>query len=402
MNPADVAPAAPRHFLLRCALAYAATIGVNGIVLPYFPVWLQGLSFSPFEIGVVLAVQMLLRVLSAPLAGMLADRMAERSLMLMASAGLSLATALMLLGTERFWPVLIVFGIQAAVFAPYPPIVEAMAVTGVRRWGFSYGAMRVWGSVGFVVATLSAGSLIGRSGASVVPLVLTAVFAVAVIAAITAPCLGRMRAMGRHRRAAADTTTLRRVDLHVLMLGASLAQASHGMYYAFSSLHWRETGFSSAQVGFLWTAGVVAEISVFFLAGRISRRFAPGMLLRIGCCAAMLRWALFPIPLGFGLYICLQFLHAFTFALVHLGLQQRLVELVREDQESAAQGAYVFYNGVTLGAATILSGMLYRQFGVSGYYAMSVLALLGLATITLAGRLQPQRDASGGWTSEPS
>jgi PPP family 3-phenylpropionic acid transporter len=94
--------------------------------------------------------------------------------------------------------------------------------------------------------------------------------------------------------------------------------------------------------------------------------------------------------------MALQGLHAFSFAFVHLGLQQRLVESVQEHQESTVQGAYVFYNGVFLAISTILSGFLYRQFGVTSYLAMSLLALIGLATIAFAARIQPQRSGSGG------
>ncbi len=118
--------------------------------------------------------------------------------------------------------------------------------------------------------------------------------------------------------------------------------------------------------------------------------------MRIGCAVAVLRWTLFPMPLDFWGYLALQATHAFTFAFVHIGIQHRLVEAVREDQEASMQGAYVFYNGVFLALSTVLSGVLYRQFGLTSYVAMSVLALVGLSIIALAAKLQPQRVASGG------
>ncbi len=384
----------PRQFQSRCALAYGAAVGVNGIVLPYFPVWLNSLSFSPFEIGIVLAAQMILRVIAAPLAGILADHMPERSFILVWSGGLSLATAVALFWTSGFWAVLIVFALQSAAFAPYTPIVEAITVTGVRRWGLQYGRMRVWGSVGFVAATLTVGALVTDHGSIVVPGAISLAFVLAVIAGVFAPRLGRMRITSAIRPV--SPSALRRVDLHLLMLGASLVQASHGMYYAFSTLHWREAGLSAQSIGFLWAAGVVGEITVFFMAGWILRRIGPSAMIRFGCTVAIARWALFPLGLSFATYLVLQLTHAFTFAFVHVGLQSKMVELVREDQETAAQGAYVFYNGVLLGAATILAGVVYRHYGGVGFLIMSLIAAIGLAIIILAGRFQPQRPASGG------
>jgi PPP family 3-phenylpropionic acid transporter len=392
--PANQVPPPPRLFPLRCALAYGAAVAVNGVILPYFPVWLQGLSFSSFEIGVVLGAQMMLRVLAAPFAGILADRMADRSTMLAWSAALSLVTGLALFGTHSFWPVLIVFAVQAAVFAPYPPIVEAIAVTGVRRWGFQYGGMRVWGSIGFVAATLALGEVIGTWGGGAVPPALVLAFLLTLAVAFAAPRLESVPLISKRDRD--DRSHRIRLDLHVLMLGASLVQASHGMYYAFSTLYWQQAGLSSGTIGVLWSAGVVAEILVFFLSGRIADRFSAWSLMRWGCAAAVLRWVLFPLPLGFWGTLVVQFSHAFTFALVHLGLQHRLVASVREEQESSVQGAYVFYGGAMLGLSTLLSGMLYKQFGGAGFLGMSIIALGGLGAIGLAHRLQPQSAGSGG------
>ncbi|HEX2146506.1 MAG TPA: MFS transporter, partial [Pseudorhizobium sp.] len=150
MTTPDLTEPPPRRFQLRCAVAYAAPIGVNGIMLPYFPVWLDSLKFSEFEIGMILAIPMIVRILAAPLVGLIADRLPERTTVLFWSGGLSLLTALALSIVTGFWPVLIVYCLQSAVFAACVPVVDSIAVSGVRRWGFHYGSLRVWGSVSFV------------------------------------------------------------------------------------------------------------------------------------------------------------------------------------------------------------------------------------------------------------
>lgn len=395
MIPAHTAPPAPRLFQLRCALTYGAPLGVNGVILPYLPVWLDGLAFTEFEIGILLAMQLLLRVLAAPVSGLFADRLSERTLILAWSGTLSLLTALAMFFARDFWSVLLVIGIQAVVFAPYAPIVESIAVTGVRRWGFQYGSMRVWGSIGFVAATLLVGELRGFWGIQAVPSAIAIGFLLTVAVAFAAPKLGRAAARTGIDKAL-QPSSLRRFDLHLLMIGASVAQSSHGMFYTFGTIHWQQIGLASGSIGVLWSAAVVAEILVLFAAGRIAGRLSPWSLMRIGCAVAVVRWTLFPLPLDFWGYMALQIMHAFTFAFVHIGLQHRLVETVREDQETSMQGAYVFYNGIFLALSTVISGVLYRQFGLTSYVVMSVLALIGLAIIALAAKLQPQRLASGG------
>lgn len=394
----------PRRFQLRCALAYAAPIGVNGIMLPYFPVWLSSLDFSEFEIGIILALPMIVRILAAPLVGVIADRLPERTTVLFWSGALSLLTALALYIATGFWPVLIIYSLQAAFFAAYVPVVDSIAVSGVRRWGFQYGKLRVWGSVGFVAMSLLMGELIGMWGGGILPAVASFAFATTLLAAFVAPRIGR----ARHRTAISGSGRFAslgawgRLDLHLIMIGASIAQASHAMFYAFGAIYWQQQGFSGTEIGVLWSMAVIAEIMVFFASGFIARRLTPWTLMRIGCAVAVLRWTVFPMELGFWGYLVLQSMHAFTFTFLHIGVQHKLVEMVQEDQESSMQGAYFFYNGAFLALATFASGILYKQYGADSFPIMALAAIAGLLTIAVAARLQPQRSAVGGKTVEPS
>ncbi len=392
----------PRHFQLRCALAFAAPIGVNGIILPYFPVWLDTLTFSEFEIGMILAIPMIVRILAAPVVGAIADRLQERSKVLVWSGVLSLMTALALFAVTGFWPVLIVYALQAAFFAAYVPVVDSIAVSGVRRWGFQYGALRVWGSVGFVAMSLLMGQLIGIWGGGVLPVVAAIAFAMTVVAAFAAPRIGRKRQPPAAGHGPWRWGALGRLDLHMLMIGACVAQASHAMFYAFGAIHWQHMGFDGVEIGILWSMAVISEIAVFFAAAFITRHLSPWTMMRLGCAVAIVRWMIFPMDLGFWGYLLLQSTHAFTFTFLHIGIQQKLVETVREEQETSMQGTYFFYNGGFLALATFLSGALYRSYGVESFPAMALTALLGLLLLALAAWLQPQTSPVGGKSVEPS
>jgi MFS transporter, PPP family, 3-phenylpropionic acid transporter len=386
--------AAPPRFKLRCSLAYAAPTSLNGILLPHLPIWLQSLSFSPLQIGMILAAQVVLRVFSAPLTGHLIRSVGEPNRVLVSTAALSLVVFVGLFLSHEFWLILIVIGLQAAIFAPYTPIVESIAVSGVKRWGFQYGRMRVWGSIGFVAATLATGGLTSLAGLDMIPVSAMAALLFALAVAFAAPKLkappvgGQDSAKPRRRPS--------RLDVHVLLIGVSLIQSSHGMFYGFSAIQWQAMGYSGTVIAALWSVGVVAEIAVFFMAGRLAKRWSPWTLMRIGCLAAVIRWALFPFDWSAWGYGMLQLGHAFSFALVHLGLQYRLAEVVEEEEQASAQGNYIFYSGAFLALSTLLSGVLYRHAGLHGYLAMALLALAGLGVLHIAARLQPQRSGAGG------
>lgn len=369
-------PSSPHLFAVRCAVAYAAALGVNGILLPFFPVWLKSLALSDFEIGIILTLPIIMRVITAPAVGLWADRLSERSHILMGAALIALIAAIALLWTRSFWAVAIVFGLQGAAFAPFIPILESIAVMGVRRWGHRYGSIRVWGSIGFVVITLSAGALIARFGGSVVPFATVFVFAFALASAFFAPRLGKANAMPK--AAAARSTLPMRSSLNLLMIGCTVTQSTHGMYYAFSGIYWESVGFTGSQIGLLWSAGVLAEILFFFTAGRLAARVSPLNMILIGSTVAVVRWCLFALPLGFEASLILQCSHAFSFAFLHFGMQQKIVEVVHESRESSIQGRFFFYNGAFLAASTLLSGAIFHALGQYGYFLMAALALVGL------------------------
>lgn len=393
----------PRLFVLRMAIVFCAPMLVNGIALPFFPVWLDTLSMADWEIGLVLAVPMVVRVFTAPIAGMVADRIGDRASVLVWSGTMSLATAVALLFVENFWPVLILYTVQGIAYAPYLPITDAIALSGVRRWKFDYSFMRFWGSLAFIASTMVGGWLSGVFGAAMVLPAMTVGFVATVFTAFIAPRIGRPRRPSPIAAiVVAPTVTTGRADVQLMLIGAALANASHGMFYAFSAILWGGQGYSGTEIGLLFSVGVAAEVLFFIGSARLRRYIGLWSMIALGCSAAVFRWIAFPLELGFAGYFALQCLHAFSFASIHVGVQGRLVERVVEDKEASTQGLYYFYNGIFMALTTLLSGRLFETFGIDGFYAMSAVAVLGLLLVVLARRVQPQSFALGGNTSEAS
>ncbi|MDX3925397.1 MAG: MFS transporter [Shinella sp.] len=393
----SVSSGAPRFFVPRVAILFCAPMLVNGIALPFFPVWLETLSMSDFEIGMVLAVPLLIRVITAPLAGLVADRIGERTQVLIWSGWLSLLTGIALFAAESFWPVLLLYSLQGAVYGPYFPIADSIALTGVRRWNFDYGRMRFWGSLAFIAATMAGGWLSGLYGGAIVLPAMAVGFVATIVAAVQAPKTGRpRRPHAMTALASAPINALRQKDVLLMMIGASIVNSSHAMLFAFSAIYWHKLGFTGTEIGLLWSAGVLAEILFFIFAARLRRRFDLWTLMFFGSTVAVIRWMIFPAEMGFVGFFALQCLHAFTYACVHIGVQNRIVERVAEEQEASAQGLYFFYNGVFLALMTFLSGYFFNWYGTGGFYLMSVTALVGTALLIAAKFHQPHKSLSGG------
>ena len=276
------------------------------------------------------------------------------------------------------------------------PIADAIALSGVRRWNFDYGKMRLWGSLAFIGATMIGGWLSGLHGGAMVLPAMAVAFVLTVIGAFIAPRIGRPRRPSPIAAMAAMPVrgTLRQWDVQLMLIGVSLVSASHAMLYAFSAIYWQKMGFSGTEVGILWSAGVLAEVILFVFAVQLRRRFGLWSMMTFGCAVAIMRWSLFPMEMSFAGYFVLQCLHAFTFAILHIGVQSRLVERVAEDKEGTAQGLYYFYNGIFMAVVTFVSGSVYTRYGVQGFYLMSAVAAAGLVCVVAARIVAPRAEAS--------
>src|SRR3546814_12922637 len=100
---------------------------------------------------------------------------------------------------------------------------------------------------------------------------------------------------------------------------AGSAQASHGVFYGFGTIAWRRIGFDDTVIGMLWTLGVVAEIVLFWTAGRLGRFGSPPFLLALAGIGVILRWPLTAIADTVAAAALLQVLHAPTFGAAHPG-----------------------------------------------------------------------------------
>jgi MFS transporter, PPP family, 3-phenylpropionic acid transporter len=385
----------PPAFERRIGLLFAATFVPMGVHLPFFPVWLEHRGFSAGEIAMILGAPMLLRVVTTPLITALADRVGERVHVLIAIALASLALSCLYLAPIGYAGVLATSLALAVFWSPQVPLADALAVSGVRRFGANYAGMRIWGSSSFLVVNLVCGYAITRWGAAMVPVLVAAGLAGTVVAAVTAPRLGRPR-----RPSTLSATELAQAGSiltrpFILMIAAyGLTTGSHGFLYAFVSIYWASLGLSGTMIGLLWAFSVVAEVLLFALFPRLFARFRASTLLIASGLAATLRWLVFPLlwdaGLGVGGFFAIQALHAFSFGLVLLGVQKLIAEAVPEERSGAAQGVTFFASAFSMAAVTLVSGQLYRSFGAAGFQAMALLTLLAVVLVLLARRSAPK------------
>jgi PPP family 3-phenylpropionic acid transporter len=196
-----------------------------------------------------------------------------------------------------------------------------------------------------------------------------------------------------------DAVALVRSPLFLLFLVAtSLLHGSHALLYAFGSLHWTAQGFSGGTIGMLWSIGVIAEVLLFAVSGRIIGRIGSARLLVLAGLLTVLRWSFMAFGPPFWATAVLQTLHAMSFGAAHLAAIHFLTHAIPEDRAATAQGVFsAVVAGLVMGTATIACGPLYERFGGDAYAAMAFVAGIG----TLAAMVLRQRWHGGIVVADP-
>lgn len=393
----------PFAFAARMALIYSVFFAYTGLFLPYFPLWLKERGLDSGQIGIVLSLPLLVRILTSGQISAFADRTADRAnVLIVLCAGSAVCVAVYPL-VAGFWPILAIALTMAVFNHPIQPVVDSITLSGVRRFGVDYGRIRLWGSVVFIGANLVGGALLGGAG---IGAVMTVMIATAIAGALLSPVTPRL---GRPRRpataleiASAGAWRLMANRRFMLMTaGCGLIQATHAFVYTFGSIHWQNVGYSGDAIGAFWAVGVAAEVLLFQFSRRVLGRLSPVPLAALGAAAAILRWALLPFAPDVATVALLQALHGLSFGATHLGLMHFYNDAVPEERIGAAQGVGFVVGAAFMGLAIFASGPLFAMAGGYGFLAMALASAAGLGLLVLAMRspAQPQSAVDGGETS---
>jgi PPP family 3-phenylpropionic acid transporter len=176
--------------------------------------------------------------------------------------------------------------------------------------------------------------------------------------------------------------------LLLLIFSASATQASHGMLYAFGSLHWQRAGYSETTIGALWGGSVLIEVALFAIGGRLLRRFGAVAFLILAGTAGALRWSLAAASTDLWALIVIQTLHAMTFGAAHLAIVDIIAREAPPRLANTTQGLYSAAVGVAMGTAMLVAGPLYESFGGSAFLAMTALSAVAAVLAGAAGPRQ--------------
>ena len=365
----------------RVGLFLAAFFAAAAVTSAYLPLWFADRGLSASQIGTVLGLGSLLRVMAVPGWGWLADAVGRRRAVLFGAAASAAGCAALLAGTGGFWTILVVSAVQGVSASALTPLADALALAlaGARR--LDYGRTRAWGSVSYMVATALSGGLVGRAGSWVVPWVLAAGYGAA---AGLAALLPEVAPGGRH----GGGHPLRLPAFRVALLATALIQGAHAAYYGFAPLYWRSLGIPDGTIGLLIAEGIVAEVALFVWGRRLVERLRPARLTALAAGLSAMRWMLTAFVTDVPALAVVQVLHAGTFAFQHLStmLVLRTLPAARAGTAQALMSALGF--SAPTAVLMWVSGQMFGTLGGLTFLMMAAVGGMGMLAVPGLRRVQ--------------
>jgi MFS transporter, PPP family, 3-phenylpropionic acid transporter len=352
-----------------------------GAFSPYFGLYLQSIGSSAAQIAVLMSLMSVMRMLAPTLWGWLADRLGVRIPIVRLSAVLSMAGFAGFLVSDAYSMLFVSMAFLAFFWSAALPLVETLTFAHLDGQASRYGNIRVWGSVGFILAVLILGYILDGLPLRALLWITLALLAGILGCALVIPEAGKPRVPAMP---VALGDVLRRPEVKALMVACFFMSAAHGALYVFYSLHLVAHGYSKSFVGWMWTLGVVAEIAVFMGMPQLLRAFSLRGLLVFSFAAAVLRFVL----IGWGadslvLLVFAQVLHGATFGAYHAAAVAAVNRWFGAQHQARGQA---LYGSISFGAGGMIGGLLsgytWDWIGPGWTYTFgSVFALCGLVVL---------------------
>lgn len=349
-----------------------------GAFSPYFGLYLQSLSYSAWDIGLLMSQMQLMRLFGPYVWGSLADRAARRVPIVRLAAVASLIGFAAFFVAREFGALLVAMALMAFFWSAALPLVETVTFDHLRHEPARYSRIRVWGSVGFIVAVMGTGALL-----DVMPMPALLTVCMLLLAGI----LGFALAMPEAATHAAGGEpvpvgdVLRQPRVRALLAACFAMSVAHGALYIFYSIHLAENGYGKTLIGSLWSLGVLAEIVVFMVMSRLMARFSLRAILLASFVAAVVRFLI----IGWGveslaLIVFAQLLHGLTFGAYHAAA---IAAVNRWFPGRCQARGQALYSSLSFGAGGLFGGLFsgwsWEALGAGATFSVSsAAAAIGL------------------------
>lgn len=369
----------------RFRLSYLLLFAAIGILFNYYALYLQRAGLTGTQVGLVLAVLPLARLLSQPAWGLIGDIYRLRRVILSGACFGSALVGLALARSDNFAWLLAVTIVLAILNGPIGPFCDALALEHLERESRpqEYGSLRMWGSLGFAITSFVIGALV--IGDSIRLIIYLYGGTMALMGLVTATLPDVPHSIPATWRG--SSAILRRNPILVrFLVGIMLIGMTLGIVNSYLIVYLTDIGAPGWVSGLTFALAGILEVPLMGYASRFIRRWGLRAVLLGGVALQPLRWLLYTviaIPL---LVVPTQLFHSAAM------LSLLVAGILFTDQQLASQwratGQTVYaaaLHGIGPSIGIFFAGVIYEYAGIGMvWWACAIANLIGVSVMAWA------------------
>ena len=375
MSDSGPQPSVPYWRLSSFYFFYFALLGAW---LPFWPLYLQAYDFNAADIGYLAGIIMGTKIIAPSVWSWIGHHSGKRVFIIRLGAFAACLCFSAIFVDNSFWALaVVVTGFSFfwnAILAQY----EVLTLDHLQGRAERYAQIRVWGSIGFILAVSALGWCF-----DVVSITWLPIFLLLLLLAIWISSL----LVNEPLHIEADKKTehgiaaiVKQPAIIAFLLCCFLQQLSHGPYYTFFSVYLEDHGYSNTGIGLMWSLGVAAEVLIFIIMHRLILRFSLRAIMLGSILLSAIRWLLIAFCVeSLPVLLFAQCLHAASFGTFHAFA----VEMVRRSFPGHEGQGMALYSGLSFGAGgavgAVASGWLWQLSPVSTFIAAAMICIIAFA-----------------------
>lgn len=353
--------------------AYAGTFAT------YATLYFSARGMSVPQIGILVSLIPVMRMIGPNVWGWVADHTQRRALVLRLTSLGAFAAFCCIFFAHSFMQYLVVLVLVNLCTSAQSPLSEALMLAEMKGDLSNYGKIRLWGSIGFIVAVTGAGYLLDWYGVEALLWLSGALLLLVAGAALRIRDAPHPVAV---QGAPPLWSVLRKPEVGAFFLSCALMIGAHMAIYAFYSLYLERAGYAKPVIGLMWALGVAAEVVLFYFQSRVFGRFGARRIMLFAFGLTVLRFALTgAAPHLLWVLVLAQLMHAATFAAHHSACVLTMQRWFAGPLQASGQALYM---SVAYGIGGTFGGLLmtfcWDRFGPEKmFYVAAALAAAGMA-----------------------
>lgn len=360
-----------------------------GSFVPYWGLYLQAEQFSAIDIGILMSLFQISRIFAPNFWGWLADHTGRRVQWIRLTALLGLLGFSAVFWVHGFFWLFWVMAALSLFTSSTMPLAESLTLAHLAKTKKSkdYSRIRMWGSVGFIVASIILGYLIDLYSIKVL---LWFLFIVQLTLFLLTYRLPDAKVEPHPHDHFSIWQVLKQPNVIALLVGCAMMVSAHGVLYNFYSIYLSNHGYSKGTIGWLWSIGVICEIGVFMMMPRIMATFSLKQILMVSLLLAVIRFSLIGYAIDrLWIMAVAQTLHAATFGSFHVASVYAITLFFNGRHQAKGQA---IYNSVAYGIGGTIGGVaggyaLEHLGGQTTFILSALFPLFGLFVLSIGFHL---------------